>query len=290
MLFLSITLQSLVWGTQVLLIATGLYLVATASRIFHLSIGAIGVASAYGVYWGLSSGLPVLAALVLGIMVALGLSLLSLRLLEPFTERQEPLMGLLVSFALGIALESVIAIIFGSAGRMLDPGILPVLRIGRFYADLPAAVTVVIGVLIAAFIWAAVHLTSVGRLFRGIAENPALTTSLGVSRRSIRRAAFCSAGLVAGTIVTLAGWHTALTPGAGFHLVVAAFMALLIGGVSDLRGTIIASYLLALIPGFVIAFTNGLSENWRMVLVFLLAAILLAFRPRGLFTRTLRQA
>jgi urea transport system permease protein len=74
----------------------------------------------------------------------------------------------------------------------------------------------------------------------------------------------------------------------GFSLVVTAFIALLMGGVGDLRGTVVASYTLVVIPSLVISFTDGFSENWRLVLVFVIAVIVLAFRPAGIFTKSIR--
>lgn len=76
----------------------------------------------------------------------------------------------------------------------------------------------------------------------------------------------------------------------GFQLVIAAFIALLMGGVHDLRGTVIASYLIALVPGLIIGFSPGLSENWRFVFVFAIAAVVLALRPHGIFSKRIREA
>lgn len=290
MFLLSVTLQELVWGTQILLLAVSLYLVVTASRIFHPAIGAIGAVSAYAIYWGLAASWPVWTAIFFGAAAAIAVGFLSSLLLEPFAERQQPLLGLLASFALGVALEAALGIIFGSDGKSLYSGILPVVSVFGAQIDLPGVFTIGLGILIALFAWAAVHLTAVGRLFRGIAENPSLILSLGVNETTVRRIACSLAALIAAAVVALAGWHTALTPTMGFQLTVAAFIALLVGGVNDLRGTVAASYILALIPGLIIAFSENLSQNWRMVFVFLTAAALIGLRPHGLFGKMRREA
>ncbi|RJQ28593.1 branched-chain amino acid ABC transporter permease [Candidatus Parcubacteria bacterium] len=272
------------------MVAVALYLVSAASRIVHLATGAIGAAAAYALYWSITLGWPIWAAIIFALCVATALGLLSAQLLEPFAVRQEPLLGLLVSFALGIVIESLLAIFFGTDGKSLGKGILPVVRFGDVGIDLPGIITICTGFLAAVFAWLAVHLTGAGRLLRSVAENSALSTSLGVNNKLIRRVAYITAALVAATVIGLAGWHAALVPHMGFQLVVAAFIALLMGGASDLRGTVVASYIIAVIPGLIIGYASGFSENWRLVFVFLIAAVVLALRPHGIFSRKMREA
>ncbi|GEM_PF-2748875 len=286
----SIILQSLVLGTQILMVAVSLYLVYSASKIIHLAIGRIGAISAYALYWGIISGWSLPIAIVFGLCVAVIFGLLSAKILEPFAVRQEPLLGLIVSFALAMILESLIAIFFGTDGKSLQVGVLPVVHFGGVELDLPGVITICLGAGLAFLAWVAVQFTKTGRLLRSVAENSALTTSLGVNNKAVRRLAYCVAVLIAATAVGLAGWHTALTPLIGWQLVIAAFIALLMGGVSDLRGTVLASYAVAIIPGLIIGFGNGFSENWRLVFVFFIAAIVLAFRPHGMFARRVREA
>ncbi len=290
MYFVSVTLQALVYGTQVLLIAVGLYLVYTSSRIFHLGIGAIGAASAYAVYFGLSSGWNPALAFIFGAIVAVLLGVLSAYLLEPFAEKREPLFGLIVSFALGMMIESVLGMIFGSGGKNFQTGVLPTIDVWGAGLDRPGAITIVLGIALTIVSGLAVHFTDIGRLLRGVAENSPLSLSLGVDNRKVRMIACILAALVSAAIVSLAGWHTALVPAIGFHLLVSAFIALLAGGVGDLRGTVIASYVLALVPTYMIAYSDRFSENWWTVFVFLIAAVLLSFKPQGLFGRKIREA
>jgi len=77
-------------------------------------------------------------------------------------------------------------------------------------------------------------------------------------------------------------------PGAGFNIVVLAFIALLVGGVHSLKGTIVAAYLVVLIPELVVGLSSGsysVSLSWKMVIVFIVAAILLTWKPNGLLER-----
>jgi branched-subunit amino acid ABC-type transport system permease component len=290
MYLISIILQNLVLGTQILMVAVGLYLVHAASRIVHLATGAIGAASAYALYFGITAGWPLFTAILFAIAIALVLGILSAKILEPFAERHEPLLGLLVSFAFGMIIESLIAIFFGTDGKSFQSGILPVAVFGGVELDVPGIVTIVLGVVLAIGTWAILEFSKIGRVLRSIAENSAVATSLGVNNKMIRRLTYCGAAIAAAVVIILTGWHTALTPLMGFQLIIAAFIALLMGGVHDIRGAVVASYSIALIPGLVIGFSEGLSENWRLVFVFCIAAVVLALRPDGIFSKQIRDA
>jgi branched-subunit amino acid ABC-type transport system permease component len=74
----------------------------------------------------------------------------------------------------------------------------------------------------------------------------------------------------------------------GFNLVAMAFMALLVGGASDLRGVIVASFLVSVIPELIVGLAGGISASWRLPIVFLIAVISLLIRPEGLFSKRKR--
>lgn len=288
MYFLSVVLQNLIYGTQILMVAVAIYFVLSASRIIHVAVGAIGTFAAYIIYLGIISGWPFWLTVISALFLALIFGLISAELLEPFAARQEPLLGLIVSLAFVIVIESVIAIFFGTDGKSLQTGILPVLNFGGINIDLPGLITIFLGLFLAIASWLAVTFTKTGRLLRGVSENFSLSASLGINNKNIRRLAHCLAALTAAVVMTLFGWHSALTPLMGFNIVVVAFIALMIGG--DLRGAVISSYVLAIIPGLAIGFSNGISENARLIIVFLIAAIFLAVRPNGIFGKKLREA
>lgn len=283
-----ILLNSLVIGTQVLLLALALYLVFSVSKVYHLALGGVGTLVAYTVYWGVTKDASITMLVILGIAAALILGVVCYFLLEPFIRKQEDMLAVLVTFALLVIFESGAAIVFGSDGKSLVEGILPTISIGSAYITTPGAITIVFGIVVAILSALVVTKTAWGRLLRGIAENKNLVTSLQVNASKIRFLVFLVASMMAGTIVVLSSLNTALTPRGSFDLLVMAFVALLIGGIKDIRGTIIASYLVSLIPELIIGLSGTelqLSASWKMFFVFIIAIILLIWRPEGLLTR-----
>lgn len=290
MFFASVVVQNLVLGTQILMVAVSLYLVFSASKIFHLAIGSIGVAAAYVLFLGLSSdwGLPLAVGAALGTAIVLGL--ISARLLEVFAVQEANLLGLLVSFALGVIIESIISITFGTSGKSLQEGILTTVSLGGVTIDLPGLITIGLGLALAGIAWLVINFTKIGRLLRGLSENTPLTTSLGINNQVVRYSTYTIAAVVSAVVIIMSGWHTALTPLMGFNLIIAAFIVLLMGGVRDLRGTIISAYIIAIIPGIIIGYVGGISENWRLVFVFGIAAVVLAIRPDGILANKTRES
>lgn len=287
---IQILIYSFVTGTQVLLLALALFLVYAVSKVQNLALGAIGAGIAYALYLGFSMhfSIPVIVGITLLVAVILGI--LNFLLNEPLTRKQEYLFALLTSFSFAIVLESLISIIFGTDGKSIVSGILPVYEFGAFQITVPGLITVCFGVVVSLLSFFFVCYTSWGRMLRAIAENSFSAESSGMNSRKVRFFVYILASFMAGAIGILAGLNTALTPTMGFQLIIMAFIAFLVGGISDIKGTIVASYLVVLIPEFIIGSLSGVSLNWKMVLVFIVAFILLTLRPKGLFVSESRKS
>lgn len=284
--------NSIVLGTQVLLVAVPLYLIYAVARIFHLALGATAAAVAYAAYFCISHGWPIGGTVLFALIVALLLGALSFRLLEPFARDMQSLYGLIVSFSLGVVIEALISIIFGTDGKSFTNSIVSTLHFAGIQITVPGVITIIGGVVFACFTAIVVRHTPSGRLVRSIAENPFAVESLALNQSRIRFFVFLISAVIAGGIGVLTGLHTALTPLMGFNLIIMAFIALLVGGVHDIRGTIVASYLISLIPELIISFSGGtysISPTWKMFLVFVVAVLMLSVRPEGIFAAAKRK-
>lgn len=293
MFILQLLLNCLVIGTQVVLLAVPLYLVYSVSRIYHLGLGATAASLAYAIYFGIDHGWPLGYSILLAIGVAIIISYLSFYLLEPFAKKNNSFYGLLTSFAFGLGLEALLSIIFGTDGKFLFNQVLPIYSWGDLYLTQAGFLTIITGAILAIITVITLQMTPWGRILRSSAENINIATSLKINVSKLRLIVILIASLMAGFIGTMTSLNTVLTPQVGFNLIIMAFAALLIGGVSNLKGTIIAGYVLVLVPELLIGLSYSnydLSANWKMVLVFLITTILLIWRPNGLLTKTQRQA
>ena len=135
---------------------------------------------------------------------------------------------------------------------------------------------VVIGI---AAIYAFLYRSSAGRRLRAVMQNREMASCLGVASRRVDAITFgLGAGLagVAGAALTLIG---PIGPSLGTYYIVDAFMVVVLGGVGQLPGTILA----ALIIGIGNTFLEvGTSATVGKVLIFLVVIAFLQWRPAGL--------
>jgi branched-subunit amino acid ABC-type transport system permease component len=289
MFFLQIFLNSIVLGTQILLIAVPLYLIYSVSRIFHLALGAISTAVAYAFYLAFVSFGSIAAAILISLFVGIIFAMISYFMLEIFVQKKQNLLALLVSFSMGTAIEALIAMSFGSDGKSIVKEVLPVFHFFGLNLTLPGFVTIVVGIIffiLSAFL---VVKTPFGRVLRSLSENSSSSESIGTNSQYIRFFTYLIAIFMAGFVGIMGGLNTSLSPDMGFHNVILAFMAFLIGGVYSIKGALIASYLVIFIPQLIVSYTD-FSDAWKMAFVFLLAVILLAIRPSGLFCSGIRNS
>ncbi len=291
--FLQILANSLVLGTQILFLAISLYLIKAVSKIEHVALGAIGTAVAYGFYYGSTISSNFIIPALISILTAIFLGLCSYYLLEKFYKNKETLLALLVSLSFGIGLESLLAIIFSSQSQNIIPGVLPIVSLGNIKFTLPGVYTLLIGAGLSLITFLILSKTPLGRVLRSISENQSLVSSLGVNQIRIRKMVYIGASLIAGCVGILLAMNSSLTPTLGFNYIMIAFIALFVGGSKDIKGTILASYILILIPEFLINYSpNALqfTSSYRMFFIFVIALILLSFKPQGLFSKNIRQS
>lgn len=286
---IQLLLNSLVTGTQVALIAVPLFLIFSVSKVYHFGIGAMGAFIAYLAYWMwvMTHSVPwVLGGFLLGTIF---LTIASYLLLERFVRKDQTLLAFLVSFSLGVLLESGISILFGTDAKSFLETSLSTIRFGELFVTYPGMITIVVGLCFALATGFLLHGTSFGRLLRGTSEHPALVQSYGISVTPIRLITYALSIFLAGFVAVMIGLNSSLSPLMGNELNILGFVAFLLGGTRHLGGTIVASYLISILPQLIIGYTD-LSLSWRLCLVFLLAMLSLLIFPQGFTSFHTRKA
>lgn len=288
MFLLQILTNSVVLAMQVVLIALPLYMIYAVSRVYNLAIAAFATALGYGflqMYRG--TGSVILASLG-SIVVALLLSWILYVMVEPFVRRGHELLALLVTFCLSVAIEVLLGLFYGNAGQAIFDTVLPTISIGGILLPYPAVVTIVAGVVFLVLLFLLLQGTGFGRMIRGLSQDFTLAESLGVYSSRLRFATYAIGILLVGFVGIAIGANTALQPYMGLELLILGFIAFLVGGFGHIWGTIVASFVLTIIPQLIIAY-SPLSSSWKMLLVFVTAGVFLVFFPRGLAARSYRR-
>jgi branched-chain amino acid transport system permease protein len=138
----------------------------------------------------------------------------------------------------------------------------------------------IIGVclLILFILWFVIQKTSVGRIVRAASMDREMVGALGVNVSWLFTAVFAAGSFLAGLGGALVAPVTAITLGMDAEMIIAAFIAVVIGGLGSFWGTLIG----AIIYGQVLSFGILLMPRFSLFAVFALMAVILVVRPYGL--------
>ncbi|MBM4437280.1 MAG: branched-chain amino acid ABC transporter permease [Actinobacteria bacterium] len=284
-------LMGLTVGANLILLATGLTLVFGLMEIINFAHSALFMLGAYVGYTTYRlSGSFWLALLMAPIAMALLGGVLERFLLRPLREKYPTshLLPLLLTFGLTLFFEGVAKMIWSADIVSLPkPAVL-----GGVIT--PAGVTLPIywifalvtaGVLVCG-LWLLVERTALGLKIRAATQDPTMAAILGVDVKRLNTAVFALGSALAGVAGVVLGALTSLYPQMGLTFVIDAFIVIVIGGLGSFKGAILGSLLLGQVQSFGVA----LLPEFTNPLVFLVMAVILIFRPSGIFGAVQRRS
>ncbi len=278
-LLLQQVLNGLLDGTYYLLIALGLSLIFSLGGIVNLAHGAFYAIGAYLTvtltqYIGFGGSFVVapIAVALLGMVIE--------RTLFQRFYRSDPILSLLLTFGLALVAEQALRMIYGAP--TLSYSIPQELRgqifIGDFIYSRYRAILLCVAVVCVAGLWFLLNRTAFGRVVRAGVQNPDMVGALGISLQPYMTAVAALglglAGLAGVLLAPISGVHPAM----GAEILTAAFVVVVIGGLGSFWGVIAAAALVGVVRGVTI-FVN---PSWGEASMYLLMALVLLVRPRGL--------
>jgi urea transport system permease protein len=290
-----IALAQLVTGLSIaavlLLIALGLTFTMGQMGVINMAHGEFIMAGAYTAYMlqGPIGHQSLLVAIPVAFVVAgvIGL-VLEWALIRRLYGR--PLDTLLVTYGVSLILQQLARNLFGAPNVQVQA---PSWLDGGFHVagiDVASSRLFIMGMVVVAAIaiWLYLTRSPAGRRTRAVVENRQLAACTGIATTSVdRRTFFIGSGLagVAGVGITLLG---SVGPTLGTGYLVRAFLVVVVGGLGQLRGAVLAAIGLGLFQAYGEYWTNA---SVAQVLVFLAIVVFLQVRPQGLFvlkTRSLQ--
>lgn len=271
--------NGLVLGFIYVLIAVGLSVTFGLLGIINFAHGAffaLGAYVAYQLYRMLGWPAVVFAPIIVG-FVGMVVEVVLIRRLYG----KEPLISLIVTFALALLIEALIRVFWGSDGKPLSP---PSFLSGVFeYGPLlitkyRVAVLLATGLTLAA-LWAFLSYTPYGRILRAGGRDPEMVDMLGINLPRLLTAGFglgCALAAIAGV---LAGPLWTVSPSMATNAIMPAFVVVTIGGLGSFRGAVLAG----LAVGVVISLTIQFKPDAAAASMYAFMFLMLLLRPRGLF-------
>jgi branched-chain amino acid transport system permease protein len=282
-------LNSLFYASILFLIACGLTLVYGVMRIVNMAHGNLYALGAYVAAWivGLAAGHFPSAALFLLLLVGAGAAALAGAILEPTLlrplYRRAEEYQLLITFGLLLILEDLLRLVWGpyplTAGAISD-ALGSVTILGATYPGYNIFV-IVVGAAAAAGLWTFVYKTRFGVMLRATSQDMRMAAALGINVKRVYVQAFSigcfMAGLGGAVVMPISG----AVLGMGVEALILAFVVVVIGGLGSLEGALAG----ALIVGVVRTLGITYFAEIELAILYLIAAIVLFFRPAGLFGR-----
>ena len=274
----------LVNGSFYAMLSLGLAVIFGTLNIVNFAHGAFYMVGAFGAFFALTVlGLNYWIALIL-VPLAVGLiGILVERGFLRWLRGLDPLYGLLLTFGLSLILEGLLRDAYGSSGRSYPrpPALNGVWNLG--FMVLPVSRAWVIGVsLVVCFAtWFVIERTKLGAYLRAATENPGLTQAFGVNVPLLVTLTFGFGVALAGLAGVLAASAVQITPLMGSNIIIVVFAVVVIGGMGSILGAIVTGLGLGIVEGLTRVFYPEASAT----VVFVIMAVVLLFRPAGLFGR-----
>ncbi|MCP4328278.1 MAG: branched-chain amino acid ABC transporter permease [Alphaproteobacteria bacterium] len=285
MLYVDLFIQGLVQGSIYALIAVGLTLVYGLLRILHVAhAGLFTLGGYFGVLITNQTGSLGLAVFVAMIVVgAIGMAIYRLAY-QPILD-QPPYVALIASIGLFIAMEEIYRLTFGPYGLSYTN---PPLQGSIGFAGLSlrsAEVVTIVGAFVMVTVLAVLSSrTRVGIAWRATVTDPQMAESFGVNIIKVRYLNFfLGTALAAAAGVMVALLNNLVEPTMGSVPSYKALAIIVLGGLGNVKGTLIASIALGVIESFGTIYLGSILDRDAIAFAFLI--VVLMIRPQGLFGR-----
>lgn len=285
-------------GLLLFLLASGLTLIFGIMDFINLSHGSFYMIGAY--FCG--SIVAYTGSFVLGILIGLVGVFIVGALVEWFIARklyrEDHLDHVLVTFGLILIFDTLVHILWGSSGMAIAlPDVLNgQVRIGSLVLPTYRLLIIAAGLLVASILYILVTKTRLGMLIRAGASNRTMVEALGVNINRLFLFVFALGAAMAGLAGMLIAPITEASIGMGNDIIIIAFVVVIIGGIGSVKGAFYAAMLLGLIDTLSRSYLDLLlgltmpseyaetaAPALSAMLVYILMAAVLAFRPQGLF-------
>ena len=297
-LFVVQAMNGLQYGVLLFLLAAGLTLVfgiMNFVNLAHCSFFMIGAYLGASVYTAsgsfvLSSFAAVMGTLVVGIVI-------ERTTLIAFYARDH-LYQVLATIGLILFFNEIVRMVWGSSAIYMraPQGFSGVIELAGISYPSYRLLVIAVGLAVAAGLYVLIHHTRIGMLTRAGATNLRMVSVLGVNIRLLNTALFGLGAALAGLAGVMAAPILAVQPGMGDNIIITVLVTIVVGGIGSIRGAFFGALIVGLVdtigrvylPILLSHVTDrdiagAAGSAIASMSIYLLMAVVLAVRPKGLF-------
>ena len=285
----AILADGIIYASWLFIIAAGLTIIYGVMRILNMAHGSLYALGAYVAAslagaW-LRAGLPplgsyavlVASAILVGVVVGPAIE----RGLLRFTYGRDEVVLVLVTYALFLILEDVVKLIWGVESYFVSEpyGLLGTVELGDLTYPVYSGLLVLAAVAVGLALRFGIYGTRYGKLLLAVIHDREVSAALGIDVRRIYLVTFTLGTTLAAIGGALTAPTVSVVPGMGVEVIILAFAVVVIGGLGSMAGAALGS----IIVGIVRSGSVHLLPEVELFSIYLVMALVLAFRPRGLF-------
>lgn len=284
--WISQTFNGLSYAALLFIIAAGFTLIFGVMNIVNMAHGAFYLVGGYIGY----EVVRLTGSYYFGILAAgMAVGLLGLVIEPVFLRRfeaREPgndLKQMLVTMGIVLVIQDGCLLIWGGDPYMSDaPAYLSrSVEVGPYFFSVFRMFIMLVSALIFIFLWVFYERTGIGAKLRATVDNDAIAGSLGINVSVMRLGVFSLACILCGFGGVIGGSFMGIAPGFDWEILLMAFIIIILGGFGSLKGALIGSIVVGLADNF----GKALFPELSYFTLFVPVAIILAFKPTGLFGR-----
>ncbi len=290
-LALTILVDGLSYASWLFIVALGLTLVFGVLKILNIAHGSFYALGAYAaasvVAWFSGSGAAPSMSLLAMLLAAIGVAMLT----APLTERgllrfyygRDEVLLVLVTYAMFLMMEDITKLIWGANPYYVSEpyALFGNIDIGRQSYVGYDLFLVVLAVVVGLAVWWGLNRTRAGKIVTAVIHSPEIASSMGIKVSRVYMVSF-AVGIF---LAALGGAFTApmisVQPGVSVGVIIISFAVVIIGGLGSIEGAAIG----AIIVGLARALAVHIMPVAELFSVYLVMALVLVFRPEGLFQR-----
>lgn len=280
------TLNGLQYGFLLFLVASGLTLVFGIMGVINLAHGSLYMVGAYLAYWLTAETGNFFVAVLLAIPISVALGLVIERLGISYLYKRDHLYQVLFTYGLILVLNEMRSILWGDDVHGVP---VPSLLSGSIWLTDTQAYPVyrlfisLVCIAVALILYLVIQRTRLGMTIRAGASNREMVQGLGIDVSRLFAIVFGMGTALAAFAGMIAAPVSSVFPGMGEHVLIISFVVVVIGGVGSIKGAFVGAMLIGLADTFGAVFLPQAAG----VVVYALMALVLLWRPQGLYGRAI---
>ncbi len=271
------------YGFTLFLVASGLTLIFGIMGIINLAHGAFYMIGAYLSFWLFGVTNSLWAAIIIGLPVMIVFGYTIERLAISLLYKRDHLYQVLLTYGLILILNELQKILWGSDFYSVPvPELLSAsIPIGKQEYPVYRLFVSIICMIVAAGMYFVISKTKLGMMIRAGATHREMTQALGININMVFAVVFSLGAALAGFSGMIDAPLSSVYPGMGDYILIISFVVIVIGGIGSVKGAFVG----AMLVGLADTFGKILLPEFSSMVIYALMALVLLWRPQGLFGR-----